>query len=103
MAAARARARAEAGIRMRRMDGSSKKKGRPRKAGLRSNARWCRAGRRDRLRRAAKAIRELRWGPAAARFGCDGEVDVLVTGHRDRVHDLLHGLELDVLVRLDDG
>src|SRR4051794_33894702 len=32
----------------------------------------------------------------------DGEVEVLVTGDRDRVHDLLQDLELDVLVRLDD-
>src|SRR4051794_10156714 len=42
-------------------------------------------------------------GSAALRLGGDGEVDVLIAGHGDRIHDLFEDLELDVLVRLDDG
>src|SRR6185312_10171239 len=40
---------------------------------------------------------------AALGLGGDREVHVLVTGHGRRVHDLFEHLELDVLVRLDDG
>src|SRR6185437_8434345 len=42
-------------------------------------------------------------GPAAGLLGVDREVDVLVTGHGARVHDIFQHLELDALVRLDYG